>query len=81
MSNNFYRQLTTSKESLKDAVVNFVGDKAKTLSDIARKKVMAKTGCSFYLCLVPILTILGSTWSSYIYVQKHKYQNNPKFWK
>ncbi|VDM08250.1 unnamed protein product [Wuchereria bancrofti] len=36
-------QLTTDKESLKDAVVNFVGDKAKTLSDITRKKMMAKT--------------------------------------
>ncbi|EJW71366.1 hypothetical protein WUBG_17724 [Wuchereria bancrofti] len=41
-------QLTTDKESLKDAVVNFVGDKAKTLSDITRKKMMAKTGCSFF---------------------------------
>ncbi|VDN03284.1 unnamed protein product [Thelazia callipaeda] len=37
-------QLTTTKESMKDVVVNFVGDKAKTLTDIARKKVMEKTG-------------------------------------
>lgn len=32
---------------MKDAVVNFVGDKAKTLSDIAKKKVMEKTGRKF----------------------------------
>ncbi|VDN00355.1 unnamed protein product, partial [Onchocerca ochengi] len=35
----------TDKESIKDTVVNFVGDKAKTLSDMARKKMMAKNGC------------------------------------
>ncbi|VIO93046.1 Synaptotagmin I, putative [Brugia malayi] len=55
-------QLTTNKESLKDAVVNFVGDKAKTLSDITRKKMMAKTGLSEWvfvffgiICLALIL--------------------------
>ncbi|VDK47966.1 unnamed protein product [Anisakis simplex] len=29
---------------MKDAVVNFVGDKARTLTDIAKKQVMEKTG-------------------------------------
>lgn len=35
---------TTTKESMKDAVVNFVGDKARSLTDIAKKQVMEKTG-------------------------------------
>uniref|UniRef100_A0A0M3HU81 Senescence domain-containing protein n=1 Tax=Ascaris lumbricoides TaxID=6252 RepID=A0A0M3HU81_ASCLU len=42
--NRLERVPTTTKESMKDAVVNFVGDKARSLTDIAKKQVMEKTG-------------------------------------
>lgn len=43
-----FRVLTTTKESMAGAIGNMVKGGAKTLTDIAKKKVFDRTGCKYH---------------------------------